>query len=53
METVFVIYRSGGKDFRFDHDSYVSQHLPLVRKAWEPYGLESSTALHRDVPFTY
>ncbi|GLY79299.1 hypothetical protein [Actinoallomurus iriomotensis] len=30
METVFVIYRSGGKDFRFDHDSYVFQHLVAV-----------------------
>ncbi|RSD10221.1 EthD family reductase [Amycolatopsis eburnea] len=46
METVFVIYRATVKEFRFDRDYYESQHLPLVRKAWEQYGLESTTALY-------
>ncbi|MFG2586440.1 EthD family reductase [Streptomyces malaysiensis] len=46
METVFVIYRANGEDFRFDHDYFVSQHLPLVRSAWEQYGLESTTAVY-------
>ncbi|WP_236795497.1 EthD family reductase [Amycolatopsis sp. GM8] len=45
-ETVFVIYRSNGKEFRFDHDYFVAEHLPLVRKAWEQYGLVSSTAVY-------
>ncbi|MDH6554505.1 uncharacterized protein (TIGR02118 family) [Streptomyces sp. SAI-117] len=46
METVFVIYRSSGEDFRFDHEYFESEHLPLVRKSWERYGLESSTAAY-------
>src|SRR3954468_11203570 len=46
METVFVIYRSNGEDFRFDRDYFESEHLPLVRKSWEQYGLESSTAVY-------
>ncbi|WP_225891405.1 hypothetical protein [Streptomyces dioscori] len=49
METVFVIYRSNAEDFRFDHDYFVSEHLPLVRKAWEQYGLVSSTVTHSRV----
>ncbi|WP_020124677.1 EthD family reductase [Streptomyces canus] len=46
METVFVIYRSNGEDFRFDHEYFESEHLPLVRESWEQYGLESSTAVY-------
>jgi uncharacterized protein (TIGR02118 family) len=46
METVFVIYRSKGEDFRFDRDYFESVHLPLVRKSWEQYGLQSSTAVY-------
>ncbi|MFG2514140.1 EthD family reductase [Streptomyces sp. NPDC048584] len=46
METVYVTYRSTGENFRFDHDYFESVHLPLVRKAWEKYGLVSSTAVY-------
>ncbi|MGW6793989.1 EthD family reductase [Streptomyces chartreusis] len=46
METVFVIYRSNGENFRFDHDYFESEHLPLVRRSWEKYGLVSTTAFY-------
>jgi len=36
--TLFVTY-VGNALTRFDRDHYVSAHLPLVRKAWGPYGL--------------
>lgn len=44
MTTVFVVYR-GSLDARFDREYYVSKHLPIVREAWEPYGLEAVSAL--------
>ncbi len=43
MTTVFVTY-PGDSRTRFDRDYYVSTHLPLVRQAWGPYGLESCAA---------
>ncbi|MFD6288556.1 hypothetical protein [Streptomyces sp. NPDC060205] len=49
IETVIVIYRSNAADFRFDHDYFESEHLPLVRKAWEQYGLVSTTVTHSRV----
>ncbi|MFJ3889839.1 EthD family reductase [Streptomyces sp. H23] len=46
MEIVYVTYKSNGEDFRFDRDYFESEHLPLVRRAWEKYGLISSTAVY-------
>ena len=43
METMFVTY-AGDAGTRFDRDYYVANHLPLVLKAWGPYGLESAAA---------
>lgn len=43
METMFVTY-PGDANTRFDRDYYVEGHLPLVREAWGPYGLESIAA---------
>ena len=42
--TVHVTYR-GDAATRFDRDYYVAEHLPLVMRAWGPYGLLSCTAL--------
>ena len=41
--TVYVTYQ-GTPETRFDRDYYVRHHLPLVMKAWRPYGLESVAA---------
>ena len=43
MTTMFVTY-PGDASTRFDREYYVGTHLPLVRTAWEPYGLRSATA---------
>ena len=40
---LYVTY-SGDASTRFDQNYYVTDHLPLVRKAWGPYGLESAAA---------
>jgi uncharacterized protein (TIGR02118 family) len=40
---VYVTYR-GGPESHFNRDYYVERHLPLVMKAWAPYGLESVAA---------
>ena len=40
---VSVAY-SGGSTSRFDRNYYVQHHLPLVRKIWEPVGLEEIDA---------
>lgn len=40
---VYVTYE-GGPESRFDRDYYVEKHLPLVRQAWQRYGLEDVTA---------
>lgn len=44
MTTLFVTY-PGDAGTRFDRDYYVATHLPLVRDAWGPYGLETAEAL--------
>ncbi|WP_312142667.1 EthD family reductase [Pantoea septica] len=41
--TLYVTYH-GDPQSRFDRDYYVSEHLPLVMKAWQQYGLLSATA---------
>ena len=41
--TVYVTYQ-GTPETRFDRDYYVNRHLPLVMKAWQPYGLEAVAA---------
>jgi uncharacterized protein (TIGR02118 family) len=46
METVYVTYKADSDNFRFDHAYFESVHLPLVRTAWEKYGLVSSTAVY-------
>lgn len=40
---VYVFYQ-GTPQTRFDRDYYRTQHLPLVMKSWQQYGLLSSTA---------
>lgn len=40
MTTLYVTY-NGPETAEFDRDYYVDTHLPLVRKAWEPHGLQS------------
>lgn len=34
----------GDADTRFDREYYIRNHLPLVMKAWGPYGLETTAA---------
>lgn len=43
MTTLFVTY-PGDATTRFDRDYYVSTHLPLVRAAWGPHGLQTAAA---------
>lgn len=43
MTTLLVTYPGDGAT-RFDRDYYVGIHLPLVRDAWGPHGLESIAA---------
>ena len=43
MTTLFVSY-SGDAQTRFDREYYVGTHLPLVREAWGPHGLETIAA---------
>ena len=43
MTTVFVTY-PGDASTPFDRDYYTRVHVPLVRAAWSPHGLESCTA---------
>ena len=43
MITVFVTY-PGDAQTRFDREYYVRAHLPLVREAWGPHGLETLAA---------
>ncbi len=40
---VYVTYQ-GAADSRFDRRYYTEQHLPLVMRAWQQYGLESVRA---------
>ncbi len=43
MTTLFVTY-PGDAGTRFDRDYYVAVHLPLVKEAWGPYGLDTIAA---------
>ena len=43
MITLFVTY-PGDAQTRFDREHYVGVHLPLVREAWGPHGLETIAA---------
>ena len=43
MVTMYVTY-AGNAATRFDRDHWLDVHLPLVRKAWAHYGLESVAA---------
>jgi len=43
MTTLFVTY-PGDADTRFDRDYYLTTHLPLVRAAWGPHGLQTAAA---------
>ena len=45
MTVVFITY-SGDASGRFDRDYYRAQHLPLVMRCWERYGLQRLTALY-------
>ncbi|MFS2058114.1 EthD family reductase [Kosakonia cowanii] len=42
--TLYVTYY-GDPQSRFDRDYYVNSHIPLVIKAFQPYGLLSAAAL--------
>jgi uncharacterized protein (TIGR02118 family) len=41
--TLYVSY-VGPADARFDQAYYVEQHLPMVMRAWGPYGLQGLAA---------
>ena len=43
MTMLFVTY-PGDAATRFDRDYFVSNHLPLVKEAWSPHGLETIAA---------
>ena len=45
MATIYVSY-SGNADTHFDRAYYRTHHLPLMKKSWEQYGLQSATALY-------
>ena len=42
MLTVVVTYPGG---VRFDHAYYKDTHMPLVRRLWEPMGLQSDQVM--------
>ncbi len=48
MVVVAVIYPPSGGE-KFDHDYYMSTHMPLVHKRWESMGLQRAEVL-RGVP---
>ena len=41
MLVVAVMY-PGSEDARFDHAYYMDSHMPMVRRLWEPMGLQST-----------
>jgi uncharacterized protein (TIGR02118 family) len=41
--TLYVFY-AGPADARFDQAYYVEHHLPMVMRAWGPYGLQGLAA---------
>ena len=44
MMTVAVMYPAAG-GATFDHDYYMATHIPLVRRLWEPMGLQEVRVL--------
>ena len=44
MLVIAVMYPASG-DARFDHAYYMATHMPLVRRLWEPLGLQSDQVL--------
>jgi len=40
--TLYISYE-GNSTTRFDRDYYINVHCPLVREAWDAYGLESAS----------
>ncbi len=44
MLVIAVMYAAGG-DARFDHAYYMATHMPLVRRLWNPMGLQSDQVL--------
>ena len=47
MTLLFVTY-PGTAGTRFDRDYYVHSHLPLVKKTWGPFGLDTIAAFFPD-----
>lgn len=43
MPVLAVMYPSA--DSSFDHGYYMQVHIPLVRRLWEPMGLEAVTVM--------
>ena len=43
MTILYVTY-PGDAATRFDRDYYLARHVPLVMRAWGPYGLQSCAA---------
>ena len=41
MIIMYVTY-AGDAGTKFDRDHWINVHLPLVREAWGPHGLESA-----------
>ncbi len=41
---VSVLYKIG-TGYKFDHDYYMSKHIPMVRELWGPAGLKSVQVL--------
>lgn len=44
MLTVAVMYPAAG-GATFDHDYYMATHIPMVRRLWEPMGLQEVRVL--------
>ncbi|WBO23711.1 EthD family reductase [Sphingomonas abietis] len=45
---VYVSYQ-GTPETHFDREYYVTQHIPLLTRSWQPHGLESAAAFFRAV----
>jgi len=45
-EVTLNVSYSGDASSHFDREYYVNTHLPLVQKAWGPYGLEACSAFY-------
>ena len=42
--TIIYVTYQGTPETRFDRGYYIDTHLPLVMKAWQQYGLESTAS---------